>query len=202
MKADLWLYEKKSVAKGFCKTGGVDEAGRGPLAGPVVSAAVILPKTLADYGITDSKKITPKKRAYLYEIIYDVAVSIGIGIVEPTEIDSMNIHRSSLLAMSLSVKNLKPQPDNLLIDGKFPIPYDLPQEMIIRGDNLSISVAAASIVAKVTRDRLMEAYHKYYPEFGFAKHKGYPTKDHKKAIIKYGCCPIHRQTYKGVKEYI
>ena len=199
MKPDPWSFEKKSIKKGFSRVAGIDEAGRGPLAGPVVSAAVILPSSFPISDVKDSKKLTPKKRSYLYEKIYEHAVSIGIGIVDSTEIDRINILKASLMSMAMSVDNLNPQPDYLLIDGKFKIPSVLPQEPIVRGDSLSISIAAASIVAKVTRDRLMERYHIDYPEFGFARHKGYPTKAHKEAINKFGCCPIHRRSFKGVR---
>jgi len=202
MGPDLWLFEKKAIEKGFSRIAGIDEAGRGPLAGPVVSAAVILPTSLQVSGISDSKKLTPKKRAYLYEKIYDHAVSIGVGIVDPIEIDRINILKASLLAMAMSVENLAPQPDCLLIDGTFLISSNLPQEPIPKGDTLSISIAAASIIAKVTRDRLMERYHLDYPQFGFSRHKGYPTKAHKEAIRKFGCCHIHRRSFKGVKEYL
>ncbi len=206
MKFDPWSFEKKSIKKGFSRVAGIDEAGRGPLAGPVVSAAVILPSSLPDgrqagfpiSDVKDSKKLTPKKRSYLYEKIYEHAVSIGIGIVDSTEIDRINILQASLLSMAISVENLKPQPDYLLIDGKFRISSNLPQEPVIRGDSLSISIAAASIIAKVTRDQLMVMYHNYYPEFEFARHKGYPTKAHKEAINKFGCCPIHRRSFRGV----
>jgi len=202
MGPDLWLFEKKAIEKGFSRIAGIDEAGRGPLAGPVVSAAVILPTSLKVSGISDSKKLTPKKRVYLYEKIYDHAVSIGVGIVDPIEIDRINILKASLLAMAMSAENLVPQPDCLLIDGTFLISSNLPQEPIPRGDTLSISIAAASIIAKVTRDRLMERYHLDYPQFGFSRHKGYPTRAHKEAIRKFGCCPIHRRSFKGVREYL
>jgi ribonuclease HII len=202
MEPDLWLFEKKAFQKGFSKIAGIDEAGRGPLAGPVVSAAVIIPISLQNSGIYDSKKLTPKKRDYLYEKIYDLAVSVGIGIVDPFEIDRINILQAALLSMAMAVENLAPQPDCLLIDGTFSISSDLPQEAIPKGDALSVSIAAASIVAKVTRDRLMERYHQDYPLFGFSKHKGYPTKAHKQAIQQFGCCPIHRRSFKGVKEHL
>ncbi len=198
MATNLWSFETKSFAKGFSKIAGIDEAGRGPLAGPVVSAAVILPAAFPVSGICDSKKLTPKKRSYLYEMIYEYAISIGIGIVDSTEIDRINILQAALFSMAMSVNNLKPQPDYLLIDGQFRISSNLPQEPIIRGDSLSISIAAASIVAKVTRDRLMERYHIDYPEFGFARHKGYPTRAHKEVIRDFGPCPIHRRSFKGV----
>ncbi|MDY6792437.1 MAG: ribonuclease HII [Thermodesulfobacteriota bacterium] len=202
MESDVKSFEEKALEKGYRAVAGVDEAGRGPLAGPVVSAAVVLPVIFPVSGVTDSKKVAAKKREALYEKIYRHAVSIGIGIVDPVEIDRINILKASLLSMSISVKNLSPQPDWLLIDGTFQIPADMPQEAIPKGDALSISIAAASIVAKVTRDRLMVRYHEDYPQFGFAKHKGYPTTAHKEAIRKYGLCPIHRQTFRGVKEYL
>jgi ribonuclease HII len=202
MEPDLWLFENKAFQKGFSRIAGIDEAGRGPLAGPVVSAAVIIPISLQIPGISDSKKLTPKKRNCLYEKIYDLAISVGIGIVDPFEIDRINILQAALLSMAMAVENLAPQPDCLLIDGIFLISSALPQEAIPKGDALSVSIAAASIVAKVTRDRLMERYHQDYPQFGFSKHKGYPTKAHKEAIRKFGCCPIHRKSFRGVKEHL
>ena len=198
MKLDPWSFEKKSIKKGFSRVAGIDEAGRGPLAGPVVSAAVILPSFFAVSDVKDSKKLTPRKRADLYEKIYEHAISIGIGIVDSIEIDRINILKASLMSMAMSVDNLNPQPDYLLIDGKFKIQSVLPQEPIVKGDSLSISIAAASIVAKVTRDRLMEIYHLYYPHFGFSQHKGYPTKIHKEAIREFGPCPIHRRSFKSI----
>ncbi|MDM8525710.1 ribonuclease HII [Desulfococcaceae bacterium HSG8] len=200
--ADIREFEKQFENKGFSIIAGVDEAGRGPLAGPVVSAAVILPSSFPSVGVTDSKKLTPKKRDELYKEIYIHAVAVGIGIVDPIEIDRINILRASLLSMTMSVENLTPQPEYILIDGTFPIMSDLPQEPVPHGDRLSLSIAAASIVAKVTRDRLMARYHQDYPQFGFSGNKGYPTKAHKEAISKFGFCPIHRRTFKGVKEYV
>jgi ribonuclease HII len=197
----LWKFEKKAYKKGFVRIAGIDEAGRGPLAGPVVSAAVILPAVFPVSDIKDSKKLTPKKRKYLYEKIFEYAVSIGIGIIDPAQIDRMNILQSSLFSMKMAVENLSPPPDYLLIDGQFQIASDTDQEPIIKGDSLSISIAAASIIAKETRDRLMERYDLDYPQYGFAQHKGYPTRAHKEAIIKYGCCPIHRRSFKGAKEF-
>ena len=199
---DFWYFEKEATRKGYNDIAGIDEAGRGPLAGPVVSAAVILPLTFQDLEITDSKKLTPKKRDRLFDKIYDRAVAVGIGIVDPVEIDRINILQASLLAMAMAVENLNPQPDHLLIDGTFPIPSGLSQQPIPKGDALSISIAAASIVAKVSRDRLMQNYHHYYPQFEFPKHKGYPTRAHKAAIKEFGFCPIHRRSFKGVKEYV
>ena len=198
---DLWVFEKEAAGKGCKDIAGIDEAGRGPLAGPVVSAAVILPLTFNDSEITDSKKLSPKKRERLYDKIYSLATTVGIGIVDSVEIDRINILQASLLSMAMAVKNLAPDPDFLLIDGIFSIASDLPQKPVKKGDSLSISIAAASIIAKVTRDRLMQKYHHYYPEFDFPRHKGYPTKAHKEAIRKFGCSPIHRKSFKGVKEY-
>ena len=199
---DKWLFEKEATQKGYRDIAGIDEAGRGPLAGPVVSAAVILSPVIQLTDVIDSKKLTPKKRAQLYEKIYAHAVSIGIGIVDAIEIDRINILQASLLAMAMAVDNLQPQPDCLLIDGTFGISSNLPQKPIAKGDSLSISIAAASIIAKVTRDRLMESYHDYYPQFGFSQHKAYPTKAHKEAIRKFGFSPIHRKSFRGVKEYV
>ena len=199
---DLWFFEKKATAEGFNNIAGIDEAGRGPLAGPVVSAAVILPQNFSVNGVVDSKKLTIKKRLRLYQEIYTHAVSVGVGIVDSVEIDRINILQASLLSMSMATQNLRPQPECLLIDGTFSISSPLPQKPIAKGDTLSISIAAASIVAKVTRDRLMEEYNAYYPQFGFSQHKGYPTRAHKEAIRKFGYCPIHRKTFKGVKEHV
>jgi ribonuclease HII len=198
---DLWYFENQAAGEGCRNIAGIDEAGRGPLAGPVVSAAVILPSSFNEPGVTDSKKLSHTKREQLYDNIYDQAVAVGIGIVDAAEIDRINILQASLLSMVMAVENIAPRPDYLLIDGIFNISYDLPQKAIPKGDSLSISIAAASIVAKVTRDRLMQTYDHYFPQFEFPQHKGYPTKAHKEAIRKYGCCPIHRKSFKGVKEY-
>jgi ribonuclease HII len=201
MQTDLRYHENQASRKGYTGIAGIDEAGRGPLAGPVVSAAVVLPPDFFDGEVTDSKKLPPAKRNQLYETLYGRAVTIGIGIVDPAEIDRINILQASLLSMAMAVRNLNPEPDMLLIDGIYRIDSKLPQKAIPKGDSLSISIAAASIVAKVTRDRLMEAYDLVYPQFGFAKHKGYPTSEHRNAIRRFGCCPIHRRSFRGVKEY-
>jgi len=198
---DLWYFEKEATCKGCRNIAGIDEAGRGPLAGPVVSAAVILPPTFDGSEVTDSKKLSPKNRERLYDIIYAQATAVGIGIVDSVEIDRINILQASLLSMAMAVKNLAPCPDLLLIDGIFGIISDLPQKPIPKGDTLSITIAAASIIAKVTRDRLMQKYHHYYPQFDFPRHKGYPTEAHKAAIRKFGYSPIHRKSFNGVKEY-
>jgi ribonuclease HII len=199
MKLDPWVFEKEAAVAGYVRIAGLDEAGRGPLAGPVVAAAVILSRTFPVDGVTDSKKLTPRNRERLFDHIYDHASSIGIGIVDAVEIDRINIHHASLLAMAISVENLKPAGDFLLVDGKFPIPSSLPQKAMPKGDALSVSIAAASIVAKVSRDRIMKRYHEDYPQFGFDRNKGYPTREHRKAIAMHGFCPIHRRSYKGVK---
>jgi ribonuclease HII len=198
---DLRFFEKEAAGKGCRDIAGIDEAGRGPLAGPVVSAAVILPPTFDDSEVKDSKKLSPPKRERLYDKIYAQATAVGIGIVDSVEIDRINILQAALLSMAIAVKNLDPCPDFLLIDGIFGIVSELPQKPIPKGDALSISIAAASIIAKVSRDRLMQKYHHYYPHFDFPRHKGYPTKAHKAAIQKFGCSPIHRRTFKGVREH-
>ncbi len=198
----MWEFENKAREKGFSIIAGIDEAGRGPLAGPVVSASVILPEDFTNTDIKDSKKLTEKKRETLFNIIVSQSVSTGIGIVGHEEIDQINILQASLLSMAKAVKDLDCSPDYLLIDGKFTITSNFPQKAIIKGDSLSISIAAASIVAKVTRDRIMKKYHEEYPQYGFSKHKGYPTKAHKEAVKEFGPCPIHRRTFKGVKEYV
>jgi ribonuclease HII len=198
---DLWVYEKKAHEKGHLTIAGIDEAGRGPLAGPVVAAAVILPDRFPSADVNDSKQLSPVQRERLYELIYSQAVAVGIGIVDAIEIDRINILRASLLAMVMAASNLDPAPDCLLVDGNFPVPLALAQQTIVKGDALSLSIAAASIVAKVTRDRLMSRYDQDYPQYGFAGHKGYGTPTHREAIVRHGCCPIHRRSFKGVKEF-
>jgi len=202
MTEDFWVFERDAHSRGVHYVAGIDEAGRGPLAGPVVAAAVVLPSSFPIPDIADSKTLTPKKRSRLYDDIYRHAVSVGIGVVDAVEIDRINILQAVLLAMLFSVGNLRPRPGYLLIDGNTPIHTELPQQVIPKGDSRSISIAAASIIAKVTRDRLMVLYDEEYPQFGFRRHKGYPTKDHKAAIRKYGSCPIHRKTFRGVREFV
>ncbi len=199
---DRWGYEKRAAQKGHRHIAGADEAGRGPLAGPVVAAAVILPEDFHHDRINDSKKLSPAMRARLYDEVYRHARSVGIGIVDAVEIDRINILQASLRAMAIAVGNLDPSPDYVLIDGTFRVPVGLPQEPIPQGDAVSLSIGAASIVAKVTRDRLMGLYHLYYPDFGFDRHKGYPTREHQAAIRTFGCSPIHRRTFRGVREHL
>ena len=203
----MWEFEHKALNRGYRQIAGIDEAGRGPLAGPVVAAAVILPENFSGQGITDSKKLSEKKRRTLFPYIKKHAICVATGIASHHEIDQINILQASLLSMKRSVENLSQTPDFiipdfLLIDGKFTIEMDIDQSAIVKGDSKSISIAAASIIAKVTRDAIMKKLHKKYPLYNFIQHKGYPTKAHKEAILKYGPCPVHRQTFKGVKEVI
>lgn len=195
-------FEKIYYNLGYHRIAGVDEAGRGPLAGPVVSAAVILPREGIGERLFDSKKISEKKREYLYELIISKATAVGIGLVNPEEIDLVNIFNASLKAMALAIKNLPLPPDIILIDGNQYLNLSLPQKPIPKGDQLSNSIAAASIVAKVTRDRMMIEFHQRYPQYNFARHKGYGTKEHIKAIERYGICDIHRKTFRQVREYL
>ena len=196
------FFEKMYSRRGYHQIAGLDEVGRGPLAGPVVAAAVILPRDGIGPKLYDSKQISSKKREDLYPTILSEASGVGIGIVGQEEIDQLNILQATLKAMILAVKNLPLSPDFLLIDGTQGLKFSIPQKSIPKGDQLSNSIAAASIVAKVTRDRMMEAYHQQYPQYNFAKHKGYGTKEHCQAIEKFGVCELHRKTFRGVKEYI
>lgn len=202
LPADTLAYEKIAHAQGFQRIAGVDEVGRGPLAGPVMAAAVILPPGLHIPGIDDSKKLSPLKREILFDVITSKALAIGTGIVEPEIIDSINILQATRLAMLNAVGQLSPLPDFLLIDGITPINTSIPQKTIKKGDSLSLSIAAASIIAKVTRDRLMVEMDRRYPGYGFAGHKGYGSALHLEAIRQLGPCPIHRMTFGGVKEHV
>ena len=177
---------------------GVDEVGRGPLAGPVVAAAVLLPEHFRPEGINDSKKLSARQRLSAFERICRQAAGIGVGVIDAEVIDRINILQAALLAMATAIDQLDPQPDYLLVDGNQTVKRPIPQMTLTRGDSRSISIAAASIVAKVTRDRLMEDYHQLYPDYGFAQHKGYPTQAHREAVRRLGCCPIHRRSFKGV----
>ncbi|MBF0099771.1 MAG: ribonuclease HII [Desulfobacterales bacterium] len=197
----MWIYENQARQNGYIRISGVDEVGRGPLAGPVVAASVIIPYGCNIPDVNDSKLLTPKKRNALYKIIYNEAIAIGIGIVDSWEIDRINILKAAQLAMAISVAHLDPTPDFVLVDGNYPIPISIPQEAIIKGDSQSFSIASASIVAKVTRDRLMIQYDSEYPQYGFLQHKGYPTEAHKKMIRKYGLSPIHRKTFQIDKKH-
>jgi ribonuclease HII len=189
-------FERAARGRGHRLIAGIDEAGRGPLAGPVVAAAVILPTDYEDPEITDSKKLSPRQRDRLYEAIQGDAVAIGIGVVEAPVIDALNILQATLAAMKEAVLGLFPCPDYLLVDGLNRILLAIPQETIVRGDARSISVASASIVAKVSRDRIMEMYHRQFPQYNFLKNKGYGTREHRDAIVRYGRCKIHRSSFR------
>jgi ribonuclease HII len=199
---DTMRYEKIAYHSGYALVAGIDEAGRGPLAGPVMAAAVILPAGLSISGVDDSKKLSPAMREKLFDIIMARALSVGVGIIGPAEIDRINILQATRSAMLAAVHQLTPQPDYLLIDGISTISTEIPQKTIKKGDSLSLSIAAASIIAKVTRDRFMVEMDTTYPGYGFAGHKGYGSAAHMEAIRVLGPSPIHRQTFGGVKEYI
>lgn len=194
-------YERQAAGRGFMSVAGIDEAGRGPLAGPVVAAAVILPPNASHPLLLDSKQLTPAQRIEAYGVILATAVSVGVGVVEAALIDRLNIYRASKLAMVRAVEDLTVRPDYLLIDGLAGLEVDLPQTTIVKGDRLSRSVASASIVAKVTRDSLMEGYGLQYPGYAFERHKGYATKEHRAALARHGPSPIHRKSFRGVREF-
>lgn len=201
MEFDNLKYEKELYKENVTLIAGVDEVGRGPLVGPVVAAAVILPKNYQLEGLTDSKKLSEKKRDYFYDIIKRDAISIGIGEVSPKEIDEINIYEASRKAMIKAINNLNVKPKHILSDA-MPLNLDIPTTPIIHGDLLSINISAASIIAKVTRDRLMYELDLKYPQYGFKKHKGYPTKMHLEALKKYGPLENYRFTYKPVRDLI
>ena len=200
MKRELWDYEIKAREQGYQFVAGVDEAGRGPLAGPVVAAAMVLPMDVILEGLDDSKKLSPAKRDELFPKIQKMIH--GIAVVSPEVIDEINILQAARLAMKQAVEKLSSVPDLLLIDGNQKIDSSIEQWAIVKGDAKSISIAAASILAKVTRDRIMEDYHRLYPQYEFARHKGYGTKLHRDLIAEHGPCPIHRRTFRGVTEYL
>ena len=202
MQRDLWDYEIKAGKKGYRLIAGVDEAGRGPLAGPVVAAAVVLPADAFLQGLDDSKKLSPAKREELFPKIQTQAIAYGVAVVSPEVIDEINILQAALLAMKQAVEMFPSDPDLLLIDGNQKIDSSIEQWAIVKGDAKSFSISAASVLAKVTRDHIMEDYHHLYPQYGFARHKGYGTKLHRDLIAKHGPCPIHRSTFKGVAEYL
>lgn len=197
MKIDNLKYEKELYEKGYNFIAGCDEAGRGPLCGPVVCAAVILPKNYFKEGLTDSKKVTAKNREKFYDIIMNDAISVGVSIISPEEIDKINILEASRKGMRKAVEKLKIKPDYILTDA-----MDLHKENVlslIKGDQKSITISAASIIAKVTRDRIMDEYDKKYPDYEFKKHKGYPTKKHLEIISQKGVLSFYRMSYKPVK---
>lgn len=191
-------YEKELYAKGYNYIAGVDEVGRGPLVGPVVTACVILPCDFYLEGLTDSKKLSEKKRNLFYDIIMEQAISVGVGIMSEDVIDEVNIYEATKLAMYQSINNLSIKPDYVLIDAMKLEKLSIPSTSIIKGDLKSITISAASVIAKVTRDRMMYELNQKYPMYRFDKNKGYPTKDHIEAIEKYGILKEHRKTFKPV----
>jgi ribonuclease HII len=193
---EMSVFERVARGRGCRLIAGIDEAGRGPLAGPVIAAAVILPPDYEYPGIDDSKKLSSRQREKLYEVIERDAVAIGIGVVEAPVIDAVNILQATLAAMKEAVLSLSLPPDYLLIDGLNRISVAIPQETIVRGDGRSISVASASIIAKVSRDRIMEMYHRQFPHYNFLRNKGYGTREHREAILKYGRCKLHRNSFR------
>ena len=192
---DLWEHECATWAQGYETVCGVDEAGAGPLMGPVYAAAVILPRGCVIDGLNDSKKLTPKKRDALYDVIIAEAEAWAVASVSAAEIDATDILSARMKAMQLAIDALAVRPDFALIDGNRTKDFGLPVRTIVKGDSLSASIAAASILAKVTRDRLMEEYDAQYPQYGFAVHKGYGTKRHYEALREFGPSPIHRKTF-------
>ncbi|SDC00755.1 MULTISPECIES: ribonuclease HII [unclassified Candidatus Frackibacter] len=193
-------FEKKLFAKGYELIGGVDEAGRGPLAGPVVASVVILPQDIFIPGLDDSKKLSESKREELFDIIQDEAIDIGVGIVDSTRIDEINIRNATFQAMQEAIISLETKVDYLLVDGEEIPGLSTEQRKLIDGDARSISIAAASIIAKVTRDRMLVEYDKEYPEYGFTQHKGYGTVEHIAALNEHGPCEVHRYSFSKVKE--
>lgn len=198
---DLYQYERELIKKGIKLIAGVDEVGRGPLVGPVVTAAVILPVDYKLEGLTDSKKLTPKKRDKFYDIIMHDAISISIGMKDASVIDEVNIYEATKLAMMDAINNLSVKPEHVLIDA-MPLDIDIPHTSIIKGDAKSLSIAAASVIAKVTRDRMMDELDIKYPMYNYKKNKGYPTKEHVEAINKYGIINGYRKTYGPVRDYL
>ncbi len=198
---DLYQYEKELINKGIKLICGVDEVGRGPLVGPVVTAAVILPINYKLEGLTDSKKLTEKKRDKFFDIIMHDAISVGIGIKDNNIIDEVNIYEATKLAMYEAINNLSVKPEHVLIDA-MPLDLSIPNTSIIKGDAKSLSIAAASVIAKVTRDRMMYELDKKYPYYNYKKNKGYPTKEHIEALNKYGINDKYRKSYGPVKDYL
>jgi len=195
---DNWKYEKNIYKEGYSLIGGVDEVGRGPLIGPVVTACVILPSDFKLDGLTDSKKLTEKKRETFYDVIMEKALSVGIGIVDEKTIDEVNIYEATKIAMYQAINDCNIKPEYVLIDAMKLENLDIPSLSIIKGDLKSISISAASVIAKVTRDRMMYELDKKYPMYKFGKNKGYPTKEHIDAINKYGIVEEHRKSFKPI----
>jgi ribonuclease HII len=204
-RIDTFSHERLLHGQGYSGVAGLDEAGRGPLAGPVVAACVVLPRKCDFSPFIDSKKLSHKQRCSLADVLVRIGALTGVGIVSVATIDRINILQASLLAMKRAVDDLARLhclPDFLLIDGKFPIAMDIPQRTLIRGESQSASIAAASIVAKVTRDALMAELAALFPAYNFDRNKGYPTREHRAAIERYGPASCHRQSFRGVKEFV
>lgn len=199
---DPLYHETMARRIGHRRIAGVDEAGRGPLAGPVVAAAVIIPEGVCIEGVRDSKRMTVKARERAFEQILGTAVAVGIGVVSHGTIDRVNIRRATLEAMKRAVLTLDPPPDYLLVDGIDRVPVSMPQAPLKKGDQISLSISAASILAKVYRDRIMCAYHEEFPEYGFIQNKGYGTARHLKAIEAHGPCALHRRSFRRVTEHV
>lgn len=198
---DNYYFERKLRDQGIQLIAGVDEVGRGPLVGPVVAACVILPEEFSLEGLTDSKKLSEKKREYFYDEIMRQAVSVGIGIISEKKIDEVNIYEATKLAMKEAISNCSVKPEHILIDA-MPLSIDIPTISIIKGDFKSITISAASVIAKVTRDRMLDELDKKYPMYDFKDNKGYPTKKHLEAIEEYGIIPEHRRSYGPVRDYL
>ena len=199
--AEMSQFENRLRAEGKVNIAGVDEVGRGPLAGPVVIAAAIMPRNSMIEGVNDSKKVSEKKREELYEIITKEAISYGVGIIDQKEIDRINILNATKEGLTMAVKELNPRPDLIIVDALTKIDTDgIPYQSIIKGDAKCYSISAASILAKVTRDRIMRQWDEIYPQYGFAKHKGYGTAEHIKALKEYGPCPLHRESF--IKHFV
>ena len=198
---DNYYFERKLREQGITLVAGVDEVGRGPLVGPVVAACVILPEEFSLEGLTDSKKLSEKKREYFYDEIMRQAVSVGVGIISEKKIDEVNIYEATKLAMKEAISKCNIQPEHILIDA-MPLSLDIPTTSIIKGDFKSITISAASVIAKVTRDRMLDELDKKYPMYDFKDNKGYPTKKHLEAIEEYGIIPEHRRSYGPVRDYL
>lgn len=202
---DTFQFERMLQKRGFTRIAGTDEAGRGPLAGPVVAASVILPSDVDHTPFCDSKQTTPTQRNELRKLLDQIGADIGVGIVSPRTIDRINILQASLLAMKRSIADLSSscqEPDFVLVDGNQKILSTIPQQTLIKGDSRSASIGAASIVAKLTRDRIMIELEQRYPGYNFSANKGYPTREHRQAIADLGPSPMHRYSFKGVKEFV
>jgi ribonuclease HII len=198
---DTFVFERTLRQQGYGLIAGLDEVGRGPLAGPVVAASVVLPAGCEYRLFRDSKQLTAAARVRLFDELQEADAAVGIGMVSDMEIDELNILQASLIAMRKAITILPVRPDFLLVDGTFPVPIAIPQQTLCKGESKSASIAAASIVAKVTRDRLMAEYHQLYPQYNFATNKGYPTAEHRRALKEHGPCPIHRRSFRGVREH-